>query len=57
MRGKDPQIIRLEQAGVPTYDELVFVANADQQTTTGSSASWRRWSGASRTCSAIPTPA
>ena len=31
MRGKDPQIIRLEQAGVPTYDELVFVANADQE--------------------------
>ena len=31
MRGKNPQIIRLEQAGVPTYDELVFVANADQK--------------------------
>ena len=31
MRGKNPQIIRLEQAGIPTYDELVFVANADQQ--------------------------
>jgi putative hydroxymethylpyrimidine transport system substrate-binding protein len=26
---KDPQIIRVEQAGVPTYDELVLVANAD----------------------------
>ena len=31
MRGKNPQIIRLEQAGVPTYDELVFVANADNE--------------------------
>ena len=31
LRGKDPQIIRIEQAGVPTYDELVLVANADQQ--------------------------
>ena len=30
LRGKDPQIIRIEQAGVPTYDELVLVANADQ---------------------------
>ena len=31
LRGKDPQIIRIEQAGVPTYDELVLVANADQE--------------------------
>ena len=31
MRGKNPQIIRLEQAGIPTYDELVFVANADKK--------------------------
>jgi putative hydroxymethylpyrimidine transport system substrate-binding protein len=31
LRGKNPQIIRLEQAGIPTYDELVFVANADKQ--------------------------
>jgi putative hydroxymethylpyrimidine transport system substrate-binding protein len=31
LRGKDPQILRIEQAGVPTYDELVIVANADQQ--------------------------
>jgi len=30
LRKRDPQIIRLEQAGVPTYDELVFVANADR---------------------------
>jgi putative hydroxymethylpyrimidine transport system substrate-binding protein len=30
LRGKDPQIIRIEQAGVPTYDELVIVANSDQ---------------------------
>jgi putative hydroxymethylpyrimidine transport system substrate-binding protein len=31
LRGKDPQIIRLDKAGVPTYDELVLVANSDQQ--------------------------
>lgn len=31
LRGKDPQIIRIEQAGVPSYDELVLVANADQE--------------------------
>jgi putative hydroxymethylpyrimidine transport system substrate-binding protein len=29
LRGKKPRIIRMEQAGVPTYDELVLVANAD----------------------------
>jgi putative hydroxymethylpyrimidine transport system substrate-binding protein len=29
LRGKRPRIIRMEQAGVPTYDELVLVANAD----------------------------
>jgi putative hydroxymethylpyrimidine transport system substrate-binding protein len=28
-RGKDPQVIRLEQAGVPTYDELVIVARSE----------------------------
>jgi putative hydroxymethylpyrimidine transport system substrate-binding protein len=28
-RHKKPKVIRMEQAGVPTYDELVFVANAD----------------------------
>jgi putative hydroxymethylpyrimidine transport system substrate-binding protein len=28
-RGKHPQVIRIEQAGVPNYNELVFVANAD----------------------------
>jgi putative hydroxymethylpyrimidine transport system substrate-binding protein len=27
-RGKSPQVIRLEQAGVPTYDELVIVASS-----------------------------
>jgi putative hydroxymethylpyrimidine transport system substrate-binding protein len=30
LRGRDPQIIRIEDAGVPTYDELVLVANADR---------------------------
>ncbi len=29
LRGKRPRIIRMEQAGVPTYDELVLVANED----------------------------
>jgi putative hydroxymethylpyrimidine transport system substrate-binding protein len=29
LKGKHPRIIRMEQAGVPTYDELVLVANAD----------------------------
>jgi putative hydroxymethylpyrimidine transport system substrate-binding protein len=29
MRGKRPQIIRMEEAGVPPYDELVLVANED----------------------------
>jgi putative hydroxymethylpyrimidine transport system substrate-binding protein len=29
LRGKRPRIIRMEDAGVPTYDELVLVANAD----------------------------
>jgi putative hydroxymethylpyrimidine transport system substrate-binding protein len=29
LRGKKPRIIRMEQAGVPTYDELVLVANKD----------------------------
>lgn len=28
--GRDPQIIRVEEAGVPAYDELVLVANEDQ---------------------------
>jgi putative hydroxymethylpyrimidine transport system substrate-binding protein len=29
LRKKDPQIIKVEDAGVPRYDELVFVANED----------------------------
>jgi putative hydroxymethylpyrimidine transport system substrate-binding protein len=29
LRGKKPRIIRMEDAGVPTYNELVLVANAD----------------------------
>jgi putative hydroxymethylpyrimidine transport system substrate-binding protein len=29
LRGKNPRIIRMEDAGVPTYDELVLVANKD----------------------------
>lgn len=29
LKGRDPQIIRVDDAGVPTYDELVIVANED----------------------------
>jgi putative hydroxymethylpyrimidine transport system substrate-binding protein len=29
LKGEKPRIIRMEDAGVPTYDELVLVANAD----------------------------
>jgi len=29
LRDRNPQIIRMEKAGVPTYDELVLVANED----------------------------
>jgi putative hydroxymethylpyrimidine transport system substrate-binding protein len=29
LKGKRPRIIRMDQAGVPTYNELVLVANAD----------------------------
>jgi putative hydroxymethylpyrimidine transport system substrate-binding protein len=29
LKGKKPRIIRMEDAGVPTYDELVLVANED----------------------------
>jgi putative hydroxymethylpyrimidine transport system substrate-binding protein len=32
---KDPSIIRMEQAGVPTYDELVLVAEQDELGTAG----------------------
>ena len=28
-RGKDPQIIKVDDAGIPTYNELVLVANED----------------------------
>lgn len=34
-RGKHPRVIRLDQVGVPTYNELVFVANADNLAQTG----------------------
>jgi putative hydroxymethylpyrimidine transport system substrate-binding protein len=30
LEGKDPRIIRMEEVGVPTYDELVLVANEDR---------------------------
>ena len=29
LRGRPPEIIRIEEAGVPTYNELVLVANED----------------------------
>ncbi len=34
-RKKHPDVIRIEDAGVPDYDELVFVANADALDRTG----------------------
>lgn len=34
-RGRKPRIIRVEDAGVPRYDELVFVANASALETQG----------------------
>ena len=34
-RNKHPKVIRLEQVGVPDYDELVFVANADNLAQSG----------------------
>ena len=34
-RGRKPRVIRMDQAGVPDYDELVFVANADALETRG----------------------
>ena len=34
-RRKKPRVIRMDQAGVPDYDELVFVANADALETHG----------------------
>ena len=34
-RGRKPRIIRMEKAGVPRYDELVFVANASALETQG----------------------
>jgi putative hydroxymethylpyrimidine transport system substrate-binding protein len=30
LQGKDPQIIKMEDAGIPTYDELVVVANEER---------------------------
>ncbi|MBA2765075.1 MAG: ABC transporter substrate-binding protein [Thermoleophilaceae bacterium] len=30
LRGRNPRVIRIEEAGVPSYDELVLVANSDR---------------------------
>jgi putative hydroxymethylpyrimidine transport system substrate-binding protein len=30
LRGKDPRVVPVDQLGVPTYDELVLVANSDR---------------------------
>jgi putative hydroxymethylpyrimidine transport system substrate-binding protein len=40
---KDPTIIRMDQAGVPTYQELVFVANMDRLRQKGVGAVMRRF--------------
>ena len=29
-RGRDPRVVPVDRLGVPTYDELVLVANADR---------------------------
>jgi putative hydroxymethylpyrimidine transport system substrate-binding protein len=36
-RHRDPKILRMDQLGVPTYDELVFVANRDSLDADGAS--------------------
>jgi putative hydroxymethylpyrimidine transport system substrate-binding protein len=40
---KDPTIIRMDEAGVPTYQELVFVANMDRLRQKGVGAVMRRF--------------
>jgi putative hydroxymethylpyrimidine transport system substrate-binding protein len=45
-RGKDPRVIRVEDAGVPTYDELVLVANVKALNTRGGRDRVRRFIGA-----------
>jgi putative hydroxymethylpyrimidine transport system substrate-binding protein len=42
-QGKKPTIIRMEQAGVPTYQELIFVANNDRLQQKGYGAIMRRF--------------
>ncbi|HEY4098163.1 MAG TPA: ABC transporter substrate-binding protein [Baekduia sp.] len=42
-QGKKPTIIHMEQAGVPTYQELVFVANNDRLQDKGYGAIMRRF--------------
>lgn len=42
-RHKDPKIIRMDQVGVPTYQELVFVANNDKLQEKGVGAVMRRF--------------
>jgi putative hydroxymethylpyrimidine transport system substrate-binding protein len=37
LRGKDPRIFRMEDLGVPTYDELIFVARRQDMDELGSS--------------------
>ncbi|HEY6761454.1 MAG TPA: ABC transporter substrate-binding protein [Baekduia sp.] len=40
---KDPTIIKMDQAGVPTYQELIFVANMDKLRAKGYGAIMRRF--------------
>jgi putative hydroxymethylpyrimidine transport system substrate-binding protein len=40
---KDPTIIRMDQAGVPTYQELIFVANTDRLRAKGTGEVVRRF--------------
>ena len=59
-RGKHPNVIRMEQVGVPTYDELVLVvrrAHDRDQGRASSAASSRRWRAATSRRGSDPTAA
>jgi putative hydroxymethylpyrimidine transport system substrate-binding protein len=50
LQGKDPQVMNVEDYGVPAYDELVIVANRDEATRRRLRRSSRRCKKASLTC-------
>ena len=56
LRGKDPTVIPVDRLGIPTYNELVLVANSDELATPSrrtSGSSWPRCSAAPRRPSPI----